>query len=85
MYQNHHEKVHEETIVKRIVEKVDQKVSWLGFMGMTTIVAIGVYRMNPIRFKKMLVQNGSLVGLVLISLIALAKIKKRVDQAKRKR
>jgi hypothetical protein len=52
---------------------------------MASLVSIGIYRMNPNRLKNMMVQNGSFVGILLVSLIALIKIKRQIDSARKKK
>lgn len=54
-------------------------------MAMASIVLFGVHKMKPSRVQKMFIQNGSFIGLMLVTLIALIKIKKRLDIAKRRR
>jgi len=52
---------------------------------MSSLVLFGVYKMKPSKVQKMFIQNGSCIGLMLVTLIALIKIKKRIDMAKRRR
>lgn len=54
-------------------------------MGISSLVLFGVYKMKPSKFQKILISNGSFLGLLLVSSIALIKIKKRVELAKKKR
>ena len=41
--------------------------------------------MRPFRVQRMLIQNGSFVGILFVTLIAVIKIKKRIEEAKKKR
>ncbi len=52
---------------------------------MASIVALGVYKMKPSKIQKMVIQNGSFVGLLIVSLIALIKIKKLIEESKKKK
>lgn len=54
-------------------------------MAMASIVIFGIYKMKPARIQKMMMHNGSFIGILLVSSIALIKIKKRIDLAKKKR
>lgn len=54
-------------------------------MAMASILILGIYKMKPSRIQKMMMQNGSFIGILLVSSIALIKIKKRIDLAKKKR
>ncbi len=52
---------------------------------MALLVSLGVYKMRPSRVQRMLVQNGSFVGILFVAFIAVIKIKKRIEEAKKKR
>ena len=54
-------------------------------MAMASLVLFGVYKMKPSRVQKMFIQNGSFIGILLVSTIALIKIKKRLDIAKKRK
>ena len=54
-------------------------------MAMASIVLFGVHKMKPSRVQKMFIQNGSFIGLMLVTLISLIKIKKRIDTVKRQK
>lgn len=72
-----HEQVHEDTLKKRIIDRVDEKVNWTTLSLMTLFVAVGIRMMNPRRARKMLIQNGCFAGLLMVILIGLIKISRK--------
>lgn len=52
---------------------------------MTSAVAFGIFKMKPTRMKKMLIQNGSFLGILFVTLIALIKLKKIKDKMHRQK
>jgi hypothetical protein len=69
--------VHEDTLKKRIIDRVDTKINWKTLSGMALFVALGIKAMGPHRAKRMLVQNGCFAGAVIVVLIGLIKFSRR--------
>jgi hypothetical protein len=59
-----------------MIARIDEKVSWTGFSILTGLVAWGIFSMKPSKVRKVLIQNGCFSGFLLVTVIALAKLRK---------
>lgn len=65
-------KIHEHTISKEILLNLNEKIRWIHIIPLTGLLAAAIMKTKGKKFGKLLLYNGSFIGiLLLVSLIAI--------------
>ena len=62
--------------------KIDQNINWKHIAAISAILAIGARRMKVKRMSKMLLQNSVFMGVILLLIMVLIKIRNQDKQKK---